>query len=140
MGTCGRCLWGRGGLDDSPILASLRSRQPGPPRVGSAEGLCCSGDPATLTSAGGRGETAAGASPGGSSTLDPLPISACSVPAPPESLRSSVHPLHPSLCWGARKPLHSTPLPAPPHLLQFICVFLSLATTSSPLSNSAGSL
>lgn len=131
---------GVGGWTTPRSLQACVVSSPGSPRVGAAEGPRCSGDPATLTSAGGRGETAAGASPGASSALDQLPTSVCSVPAPPDSLASSVHPLYPSLCWGACKPLHSTPLPAPPHLLRFICVFLSLATTSFPLSNSAGSL
>lgn len=111
---------GVGGLADSPILASLASP---PPQVGAAEGPGCSGDPATLTSAGGPGKSDAGASPGASSTLDLLLISACSVPATPPkpspvltpslltlSLLGCLHPSSPR----RYKPLHSTPLPSPP--------------------------
>lgn len=140
-------VWG--GLADSPILASLRARQPGCP----------------LRWAQQRGRAAAGTPPPwhlqvdwASQLWEPpqepaapwtrCPSQPASFPLPPRPspvLTASLLPLsllgclHPS-SPHRYKPLHSPPLPAPPHLLWFICVFLSLATTSSPQSNSAGSL
>lgn len=113
---------GVGGWTTPRFLQACVLSLPGPPRVGAAEGLRCSGDPATLTSAGGRGETAAGASPGAGSTLDPLPtclLRSCSSRFSPV-LSPSLIPLSVLGC-PQTPPLHSPARPSPPSSI-YLCI------------------
>lgn len=104
---------------------------PGPPRVGAAEGPRCSGDPATLTSAGGRGETAAGASqepaaPWTRCLPQSAPFLLLQILSCPQSI-----PYTP-LCAGvSANP--STPLPCPP-LPTFFDLFVYFFPWQPPVS------
>lgn len=112
MCTCGRCLWGRGGLDNSPILASLRSLPPGSPSGGRSRGAALQRGPRHPDICRWTGRNSCGSLP--RSQQHPGPAAYLSAPFLLLKILSGPQSIpYTPLCAGV--PANpSTPLPCPP--------------------------